>query len=162
AAFYLQLAKSGIGKARLEAEHENLRAALSWLLENQQLDDAIGLGTALFQFWYTCGFWTEGRERLTELLALPQTPSLAQSRGLMLRQAGQLSWLQGDSATARTLLEESLTIIRHLGDSESLPASLNALGEVARCQGEYAMARSLFHESLALLRETDDRASIAW
>ena len=81
---------------------------------------------------------------------------------MLLRQAGQLAWLQTDYPAARSLLEQSLALYRELGNTEDLPAPLNALGEVARTQGDYPTARQYFEESLALLRARGDKANIAW
>ena len=37
--------------ARLEQEHDNLRAAMNWLLERREAEMALRLGAALWWFW---------------------------------------------------------------------------------------------------------------
>jgi len=56
---------------RLEREHDNLRAALRWLLEQEgagQHEMALRLGSALNGFWYLRGHNSEGRTYLEQAL----------------------------------------------------------------------------------------------
>src|SRR5205807_3337035 len=52
---------------RLEAEHENLRAALAWAMEADR-EAVLRLGGALRRFWYLRGHVTEGRDWLDRML----------------------------------------------------------------------------------------------
>jgi DNA-binding NarL/FixJ family response regulator len=68
---------------------------------------------------------------------------------------------QEDYAAAQSHIEESLVLLRELGDKAGIAQSLNTLGVVAREQGDYARARMLYEESLALRTELGDRRGIA-
>jgi tetratricopeptide (TPR) repeat protein len=68
---------------------------------------------------------------------------------------------QGDYARATALFEESLAIMRELGDARGIALSLTNLGGVACDQGEYTRAVALLEESLALARPSGDRYGIA-
>jgi non-specific serine/threonine protein kinase len=59
------------------------------------------------------------------------------------------------------LYEESLAIMRKLGDRRSIATSLNSLGGVARLEGKYELARSQYEQSLAINRELGDRSGVA-
>src|SRR5205807_4494124 len=59
--------------ARLDAEHEDLRAAMQWSTQQRRVDDALRLGGALWRYWQLRGHITEGRERLMQALALQAT-----------------------------------------------------------------------------------------
>jgi tetratricopeptide (TPR) repeat protein len=68
---------------------------------------------------------------------------------------------QGDYAQAHSLIEESLAIMRELGEKMGIAVSLGNLGHVAGNQGDYAQARSLIEESLGIFRDLGDKRGIA-
>ena len=161
---------------RLNAEHDNLRAALAWLLEQQAIACSLRLAGALWRFWHIRGHLSEGRRWLEAALALagregpvppigtvPPLPDTGHrvAKAQALNGAGALATSQGDYAMARALHERSLALRRELGDTRGIAASLNNLGLVAREQGDYGAARALFEESLALKRELGDKLAIA-
>ena len=178
--YFQQLAKEAEAKLtgkeqaqwlhRLEAEYDNLRAALTWLAEEG--DDtpltALQMGGALWRFWATRGHLSEGRDRLAGLLDLPAPVLTAKTattfktaRAKALQGAGTLSAQLGDYDAARGYYEESLDLRRELSDTQGMAALLNNLGILARFRGDLAAARQLYEESLALLRELNDRPAIA-
>jgi predicted ATPase/class 3 adenylate cyclase len=150
---------------RLETEHDNLRAALRWAAESREPETGWRLGGALYHFWRLRGYFSEGRERLAALLALPapaDSVSVKAARAKALHGAGILAVQQGDYAAARLLYQEGLAIRRELGDKRGIAALLNNLGVVARYEGDYTAARPLYEESLALFRELGDAQYIPW
>jgi predicted ATPase/DNA-binding CsgD family transcriptional regulator len=197
AAYYLALAEQaepnlagaeqGKWLYRLEREHENLRAALSWLVERAeagetgQVEMALRFGGALWGFWTVRGHWSEGRSFLERALAVevthpgddeaPLTSSLdvAQVRAKALNAAGMLAYLQDDHERAEALCLESLALFRELeagspGETtykRGIASSIIRLGQVAKARRDYAVARSLLEESLAISKEVDDKRSIA-
>ncbi len=46
---------------RLEREHDNLRAALSWLLDRGEAETVLRAATAVWRFWQTRGHYSEGQ-----------------------------------------------------------------------------------------------------
>ena len=152
--------EQGAWLERLEAEHDNLRAALRWAEESREAETGLRLGGALWRFWYVRGYYSEGRELLSQLLGLATGRTAARAKAL--NGAGALAQWQGDYATARSLFEESLAIRQELGDKRGIASSLNNLGVVAYGQSDYEAARSLFEESLAIIRELGDRRRIAY
>src|SRR5574341_885873 len=97
---------------RLEAVHDNLRAALSWSEERGEAEGGLRLGAALWRFWVTRGHMLEGRRRLQELLILPGGAERTSSRARVLHGLGTIIHEISDYAQARPLLEESLSIWR--------------------------------------------------
>jgi predicted ATPase/transcriptional regulator with XRE-family HTH domain len=153
--------------ARLNDEHDNLRAVLQWAWESDSAEDAeIGLKTAgaLWYFWSVRGHLSEGREQIGRLLDKAKAlETLGSSEYLTkaLNAAGILADLQGDYDAARLFHEESLALKRDQGDKRGIAISLNNLASVAQQQGDYTTARSLYEESLALKKELGDKWSIA-
>jgi predicted ATPase/DNA-binding CsgD family transcriptional regulator len=165
---------------RLEREHDNIRAALSWSVERKEAVVALRLGGALWRFWLLQGHLSEGREWLEKALAIgvpqagrltgaesgaltPQVPSTVRAKAL--GGAGVLAHSQGDSRQAKGLCEESLALFRELEDKRGIAASLNGLGlivgQATRARNDYAVARALYEESLAIVRELGDIWGIA-
>ena len=146
---------------RLEAEHENVRAALHWAEERGESERGLRLAGALCQFWLARGYLREGRKRLARLLQLGETsvPPAVRAKGLA--GAGHLAHNQGDYVAARRLFEASLALWRELGDTPGIATALNDLGWVAWRQGDYTVARTLSAESLLCWRELGDTRGIA-
>ena len=128
---HLRSAQQGVWLARLAAEHDNLRAALRWLIKHGEKEMALRLGGALWSFWELCGPWSEGRAFLEQALAASEGPAEA-VRAKALVGAGVL---MGNLEPARSLLEEALTLFRGLGDPWGITSSLISLASVALERG---------------------------
>jgi tetratricopeptide (TPR) repeat protein len=152
--------EAGWWLARLEAEHDNLRAALGWAREQGEGERGLRLAGALWRFWYMHGHLTEGRGWLEAVLASDGTASAA-SRATALNGTGVLAAGLGAYARAAVLHEEALAVRRALGNKDGITSSLNHLGVVAQAQGDYARALALYEEALALYRELEDQMGIA-
>ncbi len=136
---------------RLSAEHDNVRAALTWAFE-QDAEVGARLASAMWRFWYTRDHRSEGREWLARALALSDSLPL-HLRAAALRSAGALAWSQGDYDDARTMAEESVALYRELGNTQGLLQALSVLGTTLSNQGEYELAKQYHEESLALDRQ---------
>jgi predicted ATPase/class 3 adenylate cyclase len=150
---------------RLEAEHDNLRAALTWSLESQGTDaDRVGIGLrlveALAAFWHQHGHATEGRRWLQRAIDLASedtgAPLAAVAHGL-----GILLTQQGEFAAAIPLFERSLAIYRDSADRNEEAKELNSLGISHGYNGDLSTARALLEESAALAREVGNEQRLA-
>lgn len=75
---------------------------------------------------------------------------------------GDVSWLEGDSRTARELYGESLARSRAIGDREGTAVALMFLASVVPHEDDDRdSARTLFRESLELFRELGFRQRMA-
>lgn len=144
---------------RLAVEHDNIRAALQWMLEHGQEEGALRLSSAIWRFWATRSYPGEGRQWLDRALMTGTAATAARVRALTA--AGTLARIQSDYPAARRLLGESLTLARQLGQRDAAMRSLAALGTIAAQQGDYAAARASLEESLALGRSLGDTEGIA-
>jgi len=158
----LKGAQQQAGLDRLEAEHDNLRAALTLCLMPGE-DAAAGLrlvGT-LAWFWAVRGYLGEGRDWLERMLAATESLPPTSLRGRALVGAGVIVAQLGDDAAAKRLYEDGLATYRAVGDRSGVGYALRSLSNVAFAQADYATARTLCEESLAIAREMDDRHAIA-
>jgi len=145
---------------RLEADHQNLRAALAWALARREAETALRLGTALWLFWHIRGHLAEGRswlERATAHGAGAPPAVLAKA----LHRLGNLVVSMGDYADARTSYAASLDLARDLGDPRAIADALSGLGLARADQGDRAGARPLHEEALALRQAARGQAGVA-
>jgi predicted ATPase/DNA-binding XRE family transcriptional regulator len=146
---------------RLQAEHDNVRAALSWVARTEAgVKEALRLAASLSMFYVVRGSVGEGRNLLDNLLArnVPVAPAM---RVKALNGAGALAFQSGDYDRALTLHREALAIARQLGHHGAIAAQLNQLGIATSECGDRAGAALLFDESLTLYRALDDRLGVA-
>lgn len=144
---------------RLEVEHENLRAALGWSLEQQEAETAAQIGAAISRFWLLRGYMSEGRRWLERALSGFSEKNAVRVKALNV--AAMLASLQDDNNTARTLVEESLELSRELAERKQTGYALYILGRLARIEGNYAGAVTFLEESLALFRELTQKDDMA-
>src|SRR5262245_5474663 len=112
---------------RLEAEQDNLRAALTWSLgPGGDAVPGIGRCGALPWFWHVRSHMGEARRWLAQTLSRSHGPSLGRVKALA--GAGWLAHIQHDSAAARPLLEESVSLAQQIGEPWWMAWSLHLLG----------------------------------
>ncbi|MBI3460793.1 tetratricopeptide repeat protein, partial [Candidatus Acetothermia bacterium] len=167
----------------LEREHDNLRAALTWVLADEKEEKGLRLVGSLGRFWemgvaipiglrakalrwagflmFHQGDYERAKELLKEGLEFSQ--KIGEKRGVAdsLNKLGSIAFMQGDYAAARAFLEQSLAIRRELGDKLGIAVSLSGLGDMAMAQSDYSAAQSLHEQSLAITRELGDKQNMA-
>jgi non-specific serine/threonine protein kinase len=144
---------------RLDAEHDNLRAALAWSREAAEGEMGLRLSGALSWFWYHREYWSEWRRWFDGSLAIREegrVPRRTAARAKALSGGGFLAWMQGDQTTARSQLGESVTIWREVGGKQGLAQALRFLSGSFESQGDYGAARPLAEENVQLFQEGED------
>jgi len=170
AEYFLALAEQGASELqgpeeatwleRLEIDHDNMRAALSWTLRSEEAQLGMRLAGALWRFWDLRGYYGEGRRWLEEALAKDGQASRARAKAL--EGVGWLADLQGDIDRAVAVAEEGLRIGARVEIPSSDKASfLRILGSAAYVRGDHDQAARLYDESLALSRQARDERGVA-
>jgi predicted ATPase/class 3 adenylate cyclase len=160
AAFYLRLVERaepellGPGQPlwldRLETEHDNLRAALSWTLD-MDAETALRLAASLREFWFFRGHLSEGRAWLDRTLVTAGEPGPLHVGAL--HGAGMLAIHGGDYSQAAALEETCLALARKFQDRRGEALALLELGVLASQEGDSTRAIRLTESSLAVWRE---------
>jgi predicted ATPase/DNA-binding CsgD family transcriptional regulator len=169
AAHYLRFAlaaptgRAVSGQARwrttLEADHDNLRAALSFSLGVGDAQTALQLCAVLWRFWFERGYLNEGRLWLDQALAASAEPSPARARALSGN--GVLAHYQGDYVRAEGLCQDALDLSSSLGDSRGVAEAYTGLALVRRARGDYPEAERLIRDALALYEGLGEEEAIA-
>jgi predicted ATPase len=170
AAYFLALAEpadadlAGPGQLawldRLETEHDNLWAAMSWLAGHGPLEQAVHLSTVTWRFWWLRGHAAE-YARLGDDFVAGSKDMPPYRHALALSQAGFIIIGNGDPARGQQLLEQALPLYRQDNETLAESVTMNALvlaglGQLATRRRDYAGAVRLLDEGRALLREQPD------
>jgi tetratricopeptide (TPR) repeat protein len=115
---------------------------------------------ALFFFWFYRGYWSEGRAWLADVLECSSELGAEDLRGRAMQADGWLAVFMGDHQTARTRLEESVSILRQTGNTRELAAALVFLAYEILAN-DHARAHALVEEGIHLLRQTGDKFALA-
>jgi predicted ATPase/class 3 adenylate cyclase len=169
--FFLRLAEAAEPQLRgpeqlvwldhLEAEHDNLRAALDACQEEDGAALEVRLAGALWWFWANWGHFAEGQRHIER--ALSRGEGLPPSwRAKVLQGAFTFARWQGDHALARSFGEESLALSKEAGDRWGMAYSLFQLGILSANHGDNERAKALGAECLALARQIGDPWLIAY
>ncbi|MEO7715579.1 MAG: BTAD domain-containing putative transcriptional regulator [Capsulimonas sp.] len=149
--------------ARLDAEHDNLRAALDWLIARREGKKGLRMAVALSIFWEMRGYLREAQQRLELLLSLNVDPSEDSPRLRARALHAYANALHGltDLTQAESYANEALTAWRALGDASGMAASLEMLGEIAMMHEDYEPAVRLLEEARSLALGAGDEAMSA-
>jgi predicted ATPase/class 3 adenylate cyclase len=147
---------------RMAQEHDNLRAALEWSrTAADAAEECLRLASALGLFWEVRGQFSEGRDRLSAVLAMPAAQARTAARAKILARSAELAYRQSDYPATTALAGESLSICREIGDQQGSASALIKLGNAATEGGDYATASAYLEEALAIWRELGDRHGTA-
>ncbi|HEX6553609.1 MAG TPA: tetratricopeptide repeat protein, partial [Ktedonobacteraceae bacterium] len=144
----------------LEDEHDNLRAILSWCWKTGNTAQGLQLACNLLWFWFTRGYWREGRDWLNTFLSQTDSPVPSAILAKANFAAAYLAFFQGDVGLhTQTQLKQSIELYQEVGDNAGR----------AYAQTMYAMvdfdpttSRALIEESITIFRSLGNSWAIGW
>lgn len=150
---------------RLEADHANLQAALSWLVDQAEMEQALALVSSLWRFWFLRGHfrvWDQWHTAAVIKAAnhSPNTPNnleRARRAGALLGRAVLANYAV-DPEQATALGEEALALYQDLDDHWGRAAALVILGAVDIDRGQPLR----IEQGVALARSIGDPWLLAW
>jgi non-specific serine/threonine protein kinase len=139
---------------RLELEHDNIRAALAWLIERRDAETAQSLVAPLRIFWHLHTHLSEARAWATRACAIGGS---GETRAAALLTGAWFAWTQDDFDEAAALNAEALEIWEEAGDTTGIAHAhyLSALLDMEL--GDYDRATPLLEDAVAVFRQVDDR-----
>lgn len=163
AAGQIRIAHQKMWLARLEREHDNIRASLEWHPTGANQDHAehvLFLAGSLYWFWHLQGHFSEGNRRLRRLLrSAPDQPS--KGLGMALTGAGALTLAVGDYSRSRDILDRAIAVWRELDDPVGLWEAITWSGWIELFHGHIPEARARHEEGLALATRIGNRWGVA-
>jgi tetratricopeptide (TPR) repeat protein len=143
---------------RLDADRENLRAAIAFAVAEGDAALALGLCAAAWHYWERRGHVAEGRATLESGLALPGGPDRV--RMVALNGAGVLAAEHGDLAGARRHFAAAMALAEALGDGVRAARIGGNLGSIALYERDFPEAIRRYTE--AMERAEDPRSLSLW
>jgi len=141
----------------LEAEHDNLRAAMSWFIDTGQLEEAVRLGWVVWSLWWLRGHTDEGARSIERVLEHADQLS-PRAYAHVLFGDGAISFITGQHAVGQAKLEHVLPLLRQLGDDDATARAAGMLGQLALARGDYDQARELLEET----KQISERLGEEW
>jgi len=154
-AYAERITREGTWSAALEAEHDNLRAALA-RVRDAEPERYLQLSGALAWFWQARSYLLEGHQHVTSALADSAPLPARSTRARALWSAASLLAWQGDAASSLRLMEEALQMWRELEDLHEVALALEGRGWAQLLGSQEKEARATFEECLRLQRAAGD------
>ena len=147
--------------ARIDAELENILAALEWCDHAEGgARQGMRLVLAMRFYWVNRGLMGLGHRLSVEALARPGARDASLECCRMLISAGQLCLFTGRSSEAPPYLEEGLALARELGAAEHGSIALRILGMVYMVSNDLVKARAMLDEALTMARSRANKREL--
>lgn len=143
--------------ARMDAENDNLRAALDFAGASEA---ALRLAVAVAEYWLMRGHVSEGLPRLEKLIA-SAPPGGSIVLGRLLNAAARMSVYRGELPKAREYHNRALAMATAVGDRMTIAITINNLGTMDMESGDFTNAIRRHEQSLAMFRDLGDKFRVA-
>jgi predicted ATPase/DNA-binding CsgD family transcriptional regulator len=163
----IRVAATGAGEAASYAwmgeEHGNLRGALADRRAAGDLEHALVLASALGWYWYTRGYFGEGKATLDGLLSAADETAVSDATLInALVSLGFSASARGDLDDAEQALTTARALAERTGDRPSTATSSLCLGHVARGHGRYDEAAALYSDAARMFAELGHDQGVTW
>lgn len=142
----------------VEDEYANIRSALSWSLDSNQVEEGLRLAIALYQFWTIRDYVEEGLNWLERLLNEKEKGIKLVVRATALCYAVLMAEFRGKSGSQKKYGREAAALADAVGDGDkgALGWALATQAFMARKAGEHQTAYALARRQIQVLRELGD------
>ena len=146
---------------RLDADHDNLRSALTWSFDNGETSRAFRLVAYLGWFWFMRAHWREAWRWTKRALDIgPDIDPLGWAR--VIHATGSLEVIRGNIAPIEAPLQQALEISRREGSRVDEAWCLHYQGHAGGFSAA-ADARTLMEDALTIFEELgDDPWAVGW
>jgi predicted ATPase/DNA-binding SARP family transcriptional activator len=144
--------------AVLDADVDNLHAALSWALRRPSAAPALELSVALAQYWWRASRFAEGARFIEQALNAPGANAHAALRVRALCAEALLLWPMWRQADVAAAITEAETLARAIGEPLLLSLALQVRARIVAAGGPVdVVAAPIAAEALALAEVAGDR-----
>jgi predicted ATPase/DNA-binding CsgD family transcriptional regulator len=142
----------------LDNEYDNIRAALAWSQEGDQIEAGLRITVALYQFWRIRDYVEEGLNWSEQLLVQANDEISLIVRTNALTYSSLLAGIRGHTEEQLRYGDEAVVFGAAAGEEGKLALAwaLGAQGYAVRKAGDYLAAFTLGQREIQLLRELGD------
>jgi predicted ATPase len=133
--------------ARLDAEHDNLRAAIAWAAGAGEIEGEVRMAVALRHYWLLRGELAEAR-RVFEGVVSRSAAAEPRLQALAYVNAGVFPYRQGDIEESKRLWMRAHELFVKVGDDGEAGRTLADLASVAVAERDLERAATLYEESV--------------
>ncbi len=148
----------------LEANHDNIRAAIDWGCDAEAADDVLDLVSSAWRFWQARGHLHEAEQRIELALSLPGATPARTAKAL--EALGGIQWWRGLMDECTATYRKALEMQRELGESRDLAAALYNYGlSMGYNTRDFDTAHALTTEAEEMygrLEDDDGLGDVAW
>ncbi|HEX6698880.1 MAG TPA: adenylate/guanylate cyclase domain-containing protein [Solirubrobacteraceae bacterium] len=146
---------------QLDAEIDNVHAALGWAIGQADVERALALAAALGCYWLTRNRYADAVDWIDQTLDLPGAEAHPALRVLALRTKSRCLWQMGRRAEQPAIVAELEAIARHLGDPLTLCRALQHRAQHEINAERLDVADAVADEALRWARAADDEWEMA-
>ncbi len=146
---------------RLEREHGNFRSALSWAMQQREVQTALRLTGALWRLWQARGYLDEGRRWTEDALQLPGAESNPRVFAKAIAAAGGIAHWRADVDGQYRHYQRYLDVAQQIGDHSLIGDALYGLGFPYVYRGEPEKSVASFEQSRSYFEAAGDRLGVA-
>lgn len=141
--------------ARLEADHDNIRAAFGWAMAHEDAECVAEAGWSIWMFWWIRAHLDEGL--LCMNVCLQRSDQLSrEARAHAAAVAGVMHFWKADFGQAAPLIAPALEEFRELGDKTGIALCQLALGFIEASLSDPTTAFARFDEARELFESQND------
>jgi predicted ATPase/class 3 adenylate cyclase len=139
---------------RLDADHDNLRAACDYASDVGDASVVLRFAGSLYRFWYMRGYLSEGRARLVAALGMPGGEPVQRAKAL--EGAAVMAMEAGRIDEGAQLAREAEALHASTGNKWGEAYSKYLAATAAADADDFAAAQRIFRECIELFRELGD------
>jgi hypothetical protein len=147
--------------ASLDAEIDNLHAALGWAIGQADAERALAMAAALGRYWIMRDRYADAVDRIDQALSLPGADAHPALRVCALGTKSRCLWQMGRGAQQSTIVADLEAIARRLGDPVILSQALQQRVQHEINAERLDVADAIADEALRWARAADDEWEVA-
>lgn len=146
--------------ARLDPQHDNLRAAFEWLCAHDRAQ-AFVLADCLAIYWRIRGHLAEARDRLNKLIDGGRDGVGDRERAQLLTASCGIYFELRDVERLKRIVEEAVPLWTALDDPAEIGLATSWQGNIAWMEGDHQTAKECYEKALPHFQRANHRGRIA-